>query len=223
MPHLSRSEDVWPDFIVFEGLDGAGTTTQAQRLTEYLGREGQAEFTCEPTDFATGTVIRRLLKGPEYVRPETLALLFAADRNEHLFRPNQGIKDRLAAGHVVVCDRYLFSSLAYQGYLAETGLVERLNAGFPLPQHLFFIDTSLDEAHRRISLREERDSLETREIQEQVALRYRRVIRDFSLLPPVQRGDMKIHTLSGDRSEDDIFHDVLAALSLEEHRPEGGT
>ncbi|POQ98246.1 hypothetical protein AU468_14135 [Alkalispirochaeta sphaeroplastigenens] len=214
MPHLSWSEDVWPGFIVFEGLDGAGTTTQARRLTQYLARQGSAEFTCEPTDFATGTLIRSLLKGPEYVRPETLALLFAADRHEHLYRPDCGIRDRLAAGAMVVCDRYLFSSLAYQGSLAQPGFAEELNRNFPLPQHLFFIDTSLDEAHRRTGLRQERDSLETREIQEQVALRYRQVVDDFSLLPAVRRGEMKIHILSGDPGEEDIFGEVRAALDL---------
>ncbi|TVR66043.1 MAG: dTMP kinase [Spirochaetaceae bacterium] len=212
-----RFREVLPGFIVFEGLDGAGTTTQARALADHLGRSGSAEFTFEPTSFATGRVIRTLLKGPEFARWETLALLFAADRNEHLNRPGTGIRARLDAGFTVVSDRYLFSSLAYQGAFADPRFVEQLNASFPLPRHLFFIDTPLDEAHRRIAKRlhmdpEGGDSLEVRSVQSQVAPRYREVIDSFARGPEARAGLMSVHHIDGSRSAEDVFRAILEAL-----------
>lgn len=209
--------EVLPGFIVFEGLDGAGTTTQAKKLANHPGALQPAEFTCEPTVFATGRLIRTLLKGPEFAQWETLALLFAADRNEHLERPETGIRARIGAGITVVSDRYLFSSLAYQGAYADPGLVEALNAPFPFPQHLFFIDTPLDEAHRRISERrntnrDEGDSLEERSIQARVAPRYRRIIESCADSPEAREGLMKVHWIEGDGSADDVFRAILEAF-----------
>jgi dTMP kinase len=208
----SRSHEVLPGFIVFEGLDGAGTTTQAHRLVERLSRYTPAEFTCEPTGFATGALIRTLLHGPEYAQPETLALLFAADRHEHLYRPEQGIRALLAAGKTVVCDRYLFSSLAYQGSLTDFEFVARLNAPFPLPEHLIFIDTPLNEAFRRMEGRGNRDTLEQMDVQEQVAPRYRAVIREFRETDEVRSGAMKITEIDGSRPPDDVFREVCSAV-----------
>lgn len=212
--------EVLPGFIVFEGVDGSGTTTQARRLVDYLNGTADvtAEFTFEPTDFATGKVIRTLLKGPEFAQWETLALLFAADRNEHLERPDSGIRARLAAGYTVVSDRYLFSSLAYQGAFADPDLVDRLNASFPLPQHCFFIDTPLDEAYRRMRSRRRNtvdtgDSLEESPVQERVARRYRTVIDRFSRAPEARSGAMQIHRIDGSPSEDQVFQAIVDALA----------
>src|SRR4051794_7439187 len=98
-------------FIVFEGLDGAGTTTQAQRLVEALRAAGlPAHFTREPSDGPIGTLLRqaltRRLTLPEGRRltPETLALLFAADRMDHLAAE---IEAQQARGTWIVCDRYV--------------------------------------------------------------------------------------------------------------------
>lgn len=214
----SWSEEVLSGFIVFEGLDGAGTTTQARRLADLLSRTGPAEFTCEPTGFATGALIRNLLHGPEYAQPETLALLFAADRHEHLHRPEQGIRALLSKGTKVVCDRYLFSSLAYQGSMADFDFVAGLNAPFPLPEHLVFIDTPLKEAFRRMEGRGSRDSLEQMDVQEQVAPRYRAVIKEFYRTNAVRTGAMRITEIDGSRSPDDVFTEVCSAVL---HQTEG--
>lgn len=197
---------VLPGFIVFEGLDGAGTTTQAKLLWEYFNDgapsletpslEGAspngAVHTWEPTDFLTGKTIRTLLDGPEYVEPWTLALLFAADRHEHLYRPVTGIKAALDAGKTVISDRYLFSSLAYQGAFADFAAVESLNHQFPLPEHLIFIDTPRDTAMHRLSGREKRDSLENEGVQERAELLYREVVSDFRA-----GGRVQVHWLDG--------------------------
>lgn len=219
MSERSWSTEILKHFVVFEGVDGAGTTTQAQRLVDHINKNsrGPAEFTCEPTDFVTGTVIRTAIRGPEFVRAETLALLFAADRNEHLYRPETGVLARLEAGTLIVCDRYLFSSLAYQGAFADYGYVAGLNAGFPLPEHLIFIDTSLDEADRRMRSRAHRDSLEQAHVQQRVADRYRAVIDGFS-----GTGNgfgpggsaMQVHRIDGNQAPDAVFSSILVALDV---------
>lgn len=100
-------------FVAFEGLDGAGTTTQAERAAAYVDAEPDrtAGLSAEPTDGPVGAQIRRCLEGEIDLDSETLALLFAADRLDHLDRE---IEPRLAAGDVVLVDRYSLSSFAYQ-------------------------------------------------------------------------------------------------------------
>ena len=205
---LPWDNPVLPGFIVFEGIDGAGTTTQAQRLVAHLSAAGlSAQFTCEPTDCATGTTIRRLLAGPEHVEPWTLALLYAADRHEHIERPAVGIRALLDRGNRIVSDRYLFSSLAYQGAFNDFGAVERLNHHFPLPEHLIFIDTPRVEASRRLASRATRDILERDDVQQRVEGMYREIIADF-----VRRSSIHIHTIDGHQNPDGVFRDILYHL-----------
>jgi len=108
-------------FIVLEGVDGAGTTTQARLLAERLRARGQrVHTTAEPSAGPIGRLLRRALSGrltdgdaPDPARPSwpTLALMFAADRLDHLARE---VEPELAAGAWVICDRYDHSTLAYQ-------------------------------------------------------------------------------------------------------------
>lgn len=205
---LSWAVPVLPGFIVFEGLDGAGTTTQARRLADHLSERGSpAEFTCEPTDFLTGRTIRRLLEGPEHVEAWTLALLFAADRHEHLERPGTGIRARLTAGCTVVSDRYLFSSIAYQGAFVDSAAVERINGAFPLPEYLVFVDTPRSEATRRMATRKTRDILEQDVVQDRVARRYRGVVDAFA-----ERTAVKVVSVDGNLAPDEVFAAILAGL-----------
>ena len=111
-------------FIVLEGIDGAGTTTQAKLLADRLHREGRSTHaTREPSDGPIGKMIRGLLApslGP-HAPPtaELMALLFAADRLDHVAREIDGM---LATGAVVISDRYDLSSLAYQQAAAESSI-----------------------------------------------------------------------------------------------------
>src|SRR5215510_4380033 len=100
--------------IVLEGIDGAGTTTQAGKLVEALRREGRdAHLTREPSDGPIGRLLREILSGKHApVDATTMALLFAADRADHLQRE---VEPALKRGAVVVSDRWYHSSLAYQG------------------------------------------------------------------------------------------------------------
>jgi dTMP kinase len=224
---LPWNNPVLPGFIVFEGLDGAGTTTQARLLHEFFsglerpgiggssegsnGADGTGGFvtpppvlTCEPTDRPTGRLIRTLLTADGHVEPWTLALLFAADRNEHLKDPENGIERALRDGRTVISDRYLFSSLAYQGSYIDFTEVERLNGGFPLPEYLLFIDTPRQTAEERMNSRAIRDRLEQSAVQERVEGRYRGVIDAFETRVPT----MKVFRFDGTAPADEISRQI---------------
>ena len=116
-------------FVVLEGGDGSGKSTQASRLAGWLQAQGITVVeTFEPGSGPTGAILRDvLLHGPETISPVTEALLMAADRAQHVAGE---IEPALARGDWVVCDRYVPSSLVYQGVVRELGVevVEQLSA-----------------------------------------------------------------------------------------------
>ncbi len=170
-------------FVVFEGIDGSGTTTQLKILEDRL-KDSSVWFTCEPTDRAVGKLLRQALKGECRLQEETMARLFAADRCEHLVAPD-GIIKRCSSGHTVFCDRYLFSSLAYQGKPEIRQQVAALNAGFPLPEYLFFFDIKADVAMKRVDTRGgTKEIYETTEFQRDVSERYKQILEDYSIRAP---------------------------------------
>jgi len=177
-------------FIVFEGIDGAGTTTQARALARRLQAAGPAVWsTSEPTERPVGRLVRRVLAGEISVSPETVAHLFAADRSDHL-SSQRGICARLEAGEIVVCDRYKYSSLAYQGIDVDPGLVGLLNARFPDPGLVFFLDLPADVGDRRLAHRARREIYENVAFQEKVRERYRTVLAEAG-------GSSRVVTLDG--------------------------
>jgi dTMP kinase len=161
------------NFIVFEGIDGSGTSTQIGKLRERT-QNMPVWFTCEPTALETGTFLRRFLRGEFSLTEETAAFLFAADRNEHLHGP-EGIAERTAAGNLVVCDRYLFSSMAYQ----NSELTDNLNSSFPLPEYLFLFDIDPVVSLNRIIHRKTTEIYEKVDFLQQVRERYKRIMERY--------------------------------------------
>lgn len=140
-------------FIVLEGLDGAGTTTQGALLAARLLEHGiPVELTREPTDGVLGRIARSFTDGRAHFEPETVALTFAADRIEHTVE----IRSLLDAGTWVVSDRYVASSLAYQ---TSQGLpfdwVRTLNMRAMEPDATVFVDTSVASCVARLDARGE--------------------------------------------------------------------
>jgi len=167
-------------FVVLEGLDGAGTTTQSALLQEAVQRRGERCLaTREPTGGPIGRLIRAVLRGDLQMDPCTLALLFAADRSEHLYAAD-GIVATLQAGGYVVCDRYLFSSLVYQSLECSAAYVAALNVRFPLPRHLLFIDTPPRQCQQRVAARQRRELFEELPLQQRLLERYLAVLRQFA-------------------------------------------
>ncbi len=142
-------------FFVFEGTDGAGTTTQGNRLAAALG-PSKVVRTREPSDGPIGRLLRDALRGrlERRLGAEEVALLFAADRVDHC-RSEIGVA--LAAGRHVVCDRYLGSTLAFQavdgdGAIAEAWLLA-INQPILTPDLTLWIDVPVDVAMARIDAR----------------------------------------------------------------------
>jgi dTMP kinase len=170
-------------FIVLEGLDGAGTTTQTERLAAALRAEGHAVLTTrEPSDGPVGTLIRQALTGRLVLpggagplAPETLALLFAADRTDHL---RAKVLPALEAGKVVLSDRYVLSSLAYQGASLSMAWVDAINS-HAIPADLtLFVGVAPEVAARRRAVRGEAAELfEADEAQRRIARQYLAAIR----------------------------------------------
>lgn len=200
--------EVLDSFIVLEGLDGAGTTTQASLLTARMQNAGHRVVpTSEPTHGAIGRLIREILAGRVETTPEALAMLYAADRHEHLYDPAQGIIRLLRDGWVV-CDRYLFSSLAYQTVQCDYSLVYELNRRFPLPRHLVYVDVSPEMSGERRRERPATEIFENLEFQRAVYERYTRALADFA------GSDMHVHILDGSAAPQDISEHIWKQLGI---------
>lgn len=141
-------------FIVFEGVDGSGTTTQAKILATALeGRGRKVVLTREPGGTPVAEQIRQLVLDPALrdMKYRTELLLFAASRAQHV---EELIAPSLAAGKVVICDRFTASTLAYQAYGRglDTDLAEQVNSlavGSCKPDLTIFLSLPLEEALRR--------------------------------------------------------------------------
>lgn len=169
-------------FIVVEGLDGAGTTTQCAAIARVLRGEGrEVHVTNEPSAGPIGTLIRQALTGrlqlPGGEGPltaQTLALLFAADRLDHLAAE---VEPALRRGAVVLSDRYLLSSLAYQGAQVGMGWVAELNGRARQPDLTLFLEVDVAVAGARRRARGGREELyETDARQRRTARQYREAI-----------------------------------------------
>jgi dTMP kinase len=206
-------------FIVIEGVDGAGTTTQVRRLAASLKSCGlPVHLTHEPSDGPIGVLIRQILAGRVVVpglhgghapRWGTMALLFAADRLDHL---EAEIAPNLLDGVTVLTDRYDHSSVAYQSLLAGGGSAEAewirtINLRARRPDLTVVLDVSPEvAAERRRSRGQIRDLYEEDELQTKIAAMYRDIERYFP-------GDRIVH-VDGDRDEDAVANDVLAHVRV---------
>ena len=199
---MIRNREILSRFIVLEGIDGAGTTTQRQMLEDRFRSRGLPLWsTAEPTDSPLGRLCRQILKGDIQVAPEAVAAAFSADRWNHV-EGHAGIRQNLAQGNWVVCDRYIFSSLAYQGLVCDMSLVDELNGRFPLPEKLIFIDVPEHVASERRASREDLEIYETSEFQRRVSDSYKRVLDRF------EEQGMRILRVPGQINKNEI-HDLL--------------
>jgi dTMP kinase len=200
--------DIIPNFAVFEGGDGSGTSTQLSLLKERLKTASKPVFypTFEPTDGPVGKLIRAALKKEISFMPETLAMLFAADRNEHLHGPG-GIIERANRGEFAVCDRYVFSSLAYQSVECGDSLPQMLNSLFPAPEVLLFFDIDPEIAMERLKGRASLELFEYREFQTKVREKY------LSLLGTYRDAGVRVEVIDASKSEEEVACRVWSELA----------
>ena len=150
---LFRSNsDGFGKFITFEGLDGAGKGTQIDKVMEYLSDIGRATILVrEPGGTELSEQIREMLLQNEFaISPMSELLLFLSARAELI---SKVIRPALESGKDVVCDRYMDSTIAYQGYgrglLSEAISLNDIATGFLVPDITFFLDISHDECYKR--------------------------------------------------------------------------
>ena len=184
-------------FIVFEGLDGSGISTQAERLELYLRKHGRRTLlTTEPTNGLIGGMIKEALKQDWKTSFKSLQLLFCADRAKHL---EDEIEPAIRDGRIVVCDRYLFSTLAY-GFAAgvDTHWLFNVNRAFRMPDLTLFLDMSPDVSMKRIANgREKRELFEKADALNSVRKAYLNLAKRFNF---------KI--INAEQSPDDVGEEV---------------
>jgi dTMP kinase len=197
-----------PNFVVFEGGDGSGTTSQLSLLKERFKQPCGPVFypTFEPTSGPIGTLIRHALKKEIALRPETLALLFTADRNEHVYGPD-GVAARCNRGELVVCDRYVLSALVYQGIECGDEVPKTLNSPFPAPELLLFFDIDPKIALERLQNRQSLELFEYPEFQAKVRNKYR------SLLEMYREAGVRVEIIDAEKSPDEVSRQVWNVLS----------
>jgi dTMP kinase len=194
--------------IVIEGLDGAGTTTQARRLVAHLG-DG-AHFTREPSDGPIGKLIREMLAGGHSIpdgklSQSTFGLLFAADRLDHLQRE---VEPQLAAGKLVVSDRWYHSSLAYQGTGADRDWITQLNSRARRPELTIFLQVRPEvAAARRAAAKRTEELFEAIEMQRAVEAGYKATLSELGA------AGERIETLDGELPEDQVFALIVALVT----------
>ena len=189
-------------FIVFEGLDASGKETQAKKTVEYLKSKGiDAIYTDEPTSSnPIGLFIKDwLAKKFDINSVKSVALLYAADRYEHL---KTVILPALERGTWVVCDRYFYSTLAYETAIFDESIfdwIEDVHKFVLKPDAIFYIDITPEESLRRKPVG---DRLERMEVQQKVYDVYKkRIIEKYGM-----------NVINGERPIDEVFGDVRKTL-----------
>jgi dTMP kinase len=203
-------------FVVVEGIDGAGTTTQVERYAAYLrGRGRSVHVTREPSTGPIGVFIREILAGravlPSSPEGDLMALLFAADRLDHV---RGEIEPELARGAVVLSDRYDLSSLAYQSVATSSRLpahelvawIRSLNRFARRPDVTLVVDVSPEVAAQR---RERRGAAE--DLYEKVALQAR-LAKAYAHAEALVPGDRVVH-IRGDGDIETVASLVQGALA----------
>jgi dTMP kinase len=193
-------------FITFEGVDGSGKSTQVRLLAEQLRGEGRDVLaTREPGGTAFGEKARELILGDDELAPWAEAALFTAARAQLV---DQVIRPALARGQDVLCDRYLDSSLAYQGLARGLGVERVLEinlaaTGHLLPDRTFFIVVPLDQAVLRRGNAPDRIEREGDDFVALVESAYRELAGIFA---------QRIVTVDGDRPPEEVAKEIREQL-----------
>jgi len=186
-------------FICIEGLDASGKTTHAHRLVRNLRRKAfDAVYTTEPSRGEIGRFIRTyILQRKRRVPSVVEALLFAVDRVDHV---EKEIKPALEEGKIVVSDRYIYSSLAYQGAAGlDLKWIEEINRLALPPDLAIYIDVPPEVVDKRI--RRKKSVMERLETQRRVREVYMKFVKNGKLVP-----------IDGNRRKDEVAKDILTVV-----------
>lgn len=198
-------------FIALEGIDGSGKSTQARLLGKKLEEAGHKVYlTFEPTNRPIGVMIRTILKGGSPTDERVIAGLFVADRLDHLLNPEDGIIQKLQDGFTVICDRYCFSSYAYQGTHMDMDWVINANAmsaNILRPNINIFIDVAPEVSIGRINAN--RESVELYETLGNLTLVRAKFFEAFDKLQYQEQ----IALVDGNQTVEVIANDIYTRLN----------
>jgi dTMP kinase len=199
-------------FIALEGIDGSGKSTQMKLLTKKLEEAGHKVYTTfEPSNGAIGTMIRTILKGDTHTDDRIIAGLFVADRLDHLLNKENGILKKMDEGYTVICDRYCFSSYAYQGTHMSMDWViaaNAMSASILKPDVNVFIDIDPEVSMQRITTN--RDKIEIYETLEN----QKKVKEKFFEAFDRMKNEEKIFIVEGNRNPEVIAGDIFEELQI---------
>ena len=199
-------------FIVIEGIDGAGKTTQAELLRAHLEAKGRRVVrTAEPTSFPSGVELRAALGGKIKKTECQMAAMFVLDRIAHNTHPTEGIEVILNEGYDIICDRYYYSTLAYQGQSTSYEWVKAMNLSCPeirKPDICIYLDLTPAQSLERIT--KGRDSVEIYENEETLS-RVRNAF--FKVFEDIGDGE-NIAIIDAYRNIEEISSDICAEIDV---------
>jgi len=213
---LSFKKNTYPGkFIVFEGIDGSGKTTQIEKVKEALFKKGTKDIvtTKEPTENIVGELIHKILQKKVKVEKTSLQYLFCADRAMHL---KEVIEPNLKEGRLVLSDRYFWSSVAYglqdKGVLDYESLdsmlvlesILSMYDQFLLPDLTFYLNVSAETAFKRLKEKKKLDLYEQKE-------KLVNIVKGYKLL--IDKFPQNFIVIDGEKSEQEVTGEILSHLS----------
>jgi dTMP kinase len=191
-------------FIVLEGIDGSGKSTQAEKVARWIEKQaGEVVFGAEPTDGPHGKEIRRILSGDSLPESAEMSRLFILDRRDDV---NNRLAPALERNVPVILDRYFYSNAAYQGAMGlqwREILEANRREGFPEPDRVYLIDMDPEEALKRVagrSAKHEGDLFEKKEFLDAVRYNY------------LAMADERFCTVRGTEREEVVFQAIFNDL-----------
>lgn len=197
-------------FITFEGIDGSGKSTQSRLLADHLISLGhKVHLTFEPTRSPIGSLIRDVFSHQRVLNQKTIAALFVADRLEHILSEEDGILKMLSDGYTVICDRYYFSSFAYQSeYMPLEWIIRANEEAMTLarPDMQIYIDVDPALSMQRINQgREAIELYETLDNLTGVKNRYDSILKQFADTENISR-------FNGNQSPEALFTEIVKVV-----------
>ncbi len=200
-------------FIVFEGIDSSGKTTQAELLKKYfLAQQEQVVISSEPSNGIIGNLIRQALKQriifsrDRHLFDEQMAYLFAADRHDHLYNDIDGVFKLIQDNYHVIGTRYYFSSLAYNCESKEKfAFIKKLNARFPNPDLTIYIDIPVEVSLSRLQERSLKEVYETKHKLTKVREQYQQIFAEY---------DGKAIAIDGTQKVEEIHQQIVEFIQV---------
>ncbi len=200
-------------FIVFEGIDSSGKTTQAELLKKYfLAQQEQVVISSEPSTGIIGNLIRQALKQriifsrDRHLFDEQMAYLFAADRHDHLYNDIDGVFKLIQDNYHVIGTRYYFSSLAYNCESKEKfAFIKKLNARFPNPDLTIYIDIPVEVSLSRLQERSLKEVYETKHKLTKVREQYQQIFAEY---------DGKAIAIDGTQKVEEIHQQIVEFIQV---------